>query len=82
VGSTEEITILELAKKVVEITGSSSRIRMVPYENVYGDGFEDMLRRIPSLERVHSLVGWHPLTSLDTIINDIIADMKSRTLMV
>ncbi len=82
VGSAEEISILDLAKKVIGLTGSSSRIRMVPYENVYGEGFEDMARRIPSLERVRSLIGWKPLTSLDAIINDIIIDMKSRALMV
>jgi hypothetical protein len=59
-----------------------SALKFLYKNGSHGDGFEDMLCRVPSLERVHSLVGWKPLASHDTIINDIIADMKSRTLMV
>ena len=76
VGSTEEVTILELARRVVARTGSSSEIHLAPYESIYGDeGFEDMMRRVPSLERIEALTGWRPTRALDQIIDDIAASL-------
>jgi UDP-glucose 4-epimerase len=71
VGSTEEVTILELAQRVIELTGSSSKICLTPYDEAYGEGFEDMYRRIPDIEKVRSLIGWTPQHSLADIIRDV-----------
>jgi len=76
VGSDPEITILDLARRVVARAGSDSRIRLVPYELAYGAGFEDMNRRVPSIEKVADLIGWRPETALDHIIDDMIADQR------
>lgn len=76
VGSDAEVTILELARRVVERTGSASSIRHLSYEQAYGDGFEDMLRRVPCIDKVAGLIGWRPGTSLDAIIDDIAADQR------
>jgi UDP-glucose 4-epimerase len=76
VGSAEEVTILELARRVVGLAGSTSEIRAVPYSAAYGEGFEDMRRRVPSLRKVESLIGWRPARNLETIIRDVIAERK------
>jgi UDP-glucose 4-epimerase len=68
VGSTEEVSIGELARRVVEILGSKSRIEMVPYAEAYTTGFEDMLRRRPVIDRLAQTVGFRPATSLREII--------------
>jgi len=78
VGSTEEISISELAEQVVRRSGSSSRIRLIPYHEAYGEGFEDMKRRIPSLDRIQNAIQWSPSRSIEAIIDDVIADVKSR----
>ena len=75
-GNDEEITIKELAERAIRMTGSSSEIRYIPYENVYGDGFEDMQRRVPSLEKARRLIGFQPTRSLDDIINDVAAEAR------
>ena len=67
-GSDEDINIYELAKKIIAITGSSSRIRRMSYEQAYGVGFEDLLRRRPSLEKIRKLTDYQPGRSLDEII--------------
>ena len=72
VGNDEEVTIEELASRVVARTGSTSRIVRVPYEAVYPTGFEDMERRRPDLSKLERLVGWRPRRSLDEILDDII----------
>jgi UDP-glucose 4-epimerase len=77
-GSTEEVTIRGLAELVVEMTGSSSRIRIVPYEEVYESGFEDMPRRVPDITRARKLVGFEPRTSLKEIIDLMISDVARR----
>jgi UDP-glucose 4-epimerase len=74
VGSTEEITILELARMVVEMTGSSSEIRTIPYSEAYEEGFEDMRRRVPSIAKIQGAVGWTPSVGLKDIIKDVIED--------
>jgi UDP-glucose 4-epimerase len=72
VGSTEEISILELAERVRTLTGSSSPIVMVPYDEAYEEGFEDMPRRVPDVSRLVAMTGRSPQTSLDTILQSVI----------
>ena len=71
VGNTEEITIEGLAQKVKERTGSSSPIAYVPYDQAYEPGFEDMMRRVPSVEKLYSLTGFRPSTPLNEIIDRV-----------
>ena len=71
IGNDFEISINGLAKKVIEQTNSKSEIVHVPYEEAYGDGFEDMERRVPNIELIKSLVGWEPKRDLSTMISDI-----------
>jgi UDP-glucose 4-epimerase len=73
VGSQNRISINDLAAKVIELTESKSQLVYVPYEAVYDQGIEDMLHRIPSVEKVHGAVGWQPERSLDDILADVIA---------
>ena len=68
VGSTEEISILELAEKIIAIVGSTSAIEFVPYGEAYAEGFQDMLRRRPVIEKLFRAVGFRPATSLKQII--------------
>ena len=79
IGNDFEISINELAKKIVTETGSKSEIVYVPYEEAYGDGFEDMERRVPNIELISKLVGWKPQRDLSTIISDISTEMKKHT---
>ena len=71
IGNDYEISINDLAKKVIEQTKSTSEIVYVPYEEAYGDGFEDMERRVPNIELIKSLVGWEPKRDLSSMISDI-----------
>jgi len=71
-GSDEEITIHDLAKKIITKTGSTSQITFVPYEQAYAPGFEDMRKRVPSLSKLHHLLGYSPRYSLDQILDRII----------
>jgi UDP-glucose 4-epimerase len=79
VGATDEITIRQLAELVVKKTQSSSPIHLVPYEQTFGTGFEDMKRRVPCTKKIGSLIGWKPCFSLEQIVDDVIAD-KSNSL--
>ncbi len=72
IGSTEEITILELARRVREISSSNSEIVIVPYDEAYPAGFEDMQRRVPDVTKLHGLIGLTPQADTDTIIRIII----------
>src|SRR5215203_1960390 len=72
VGSTERIRILDLAKRVLEATESSSRVEYVPYDAVYGLGIEDTLHREPSIEKIGAAIGWRPSLDLDRILADVI----------
>ena len=76
VGNNFEISINNLAKKIIEQTNSKSQIVYVPYEEAYGDGFEDMERRVPNIELIKSLVGWEPKRDLSTMISDIAEFLK------
>lgn len=78
IGNDKEITIKDLAEKVVELTGSKSEIQYVPYESVYGDGFEDMRRRVPSLEKARRLIGYNPTRTLEDIINDVAKNFRKE----
>ena len=72
IGNNEEISIEGLAKRVKELTASASEIRYIPYAQAYGEGFDDMQRRVPSLERAGALIGYRPARSLDVILRDVI----------
>jgi len=72
-GNDQEITIRELASDVRELTGSSSEIVFIPYDQAYEAGFEDMHRRVPSLEKIHKLLGWRPKIGLPQVLRDVIA---------
>ncbi len=78
IGNDQEITISDLAKRVVELTGSSSSIKVIPYEEAYGAGFEDMHRRVPDLTKIRQLIGYQPTCTLDMILQDVIAEMKAK----
>jgi UDP-glucose 4-epimerase len=73
VGNNQQITIMELAKKVIELTGSSSTIERIAYEKAYPEGFEDMQRRVPDISKIKQVLGWAPAINLDQIIKDIAA---------
>jgi UDP-glucose 4-epimerase len=72
VGSTERIRILDLAQRVLELTGSNSEITFVPYDRVYGLGIEDTLHREPSIERIKGAIGWQPSLDLERVLTDVI----------
>ena len=76
IGSNEEVSILELAERVAAVTRSTSPIRMVPYQQAYASGFEDMARRIPDLRRIRELIGYTPTKSLDQILQAISKSMR------
>ena len=76
VGNNFEISINGLAQKIIAETGSRSEIIYVPYAEAYGDGFEDMERRVPNIDLINQLVGWKPNRDLSTMITDISVDMK------
>ena len=71
IGNNEQISIMDLAKKVIEITGSKSEIRKIPYSEAYPKGFEDMQRRVPDISKIKNSLGWSPEIGLDQIIRDI-----------
>jgi UDP-glucose 4-epimerase len=71
VGNVQEVTIMELARRVLAITGSPSKIKLVPYEEAYEQGFEDMARRVPDLTKLKKLIGYEPKVDLDGIISKI-----------
>ena len=73
VGNNQQISILELAKKVIEITGSTSAIEKISYDKAYPAGFEDMQRRVPDISKIKQVLGWVPEINLDQIIKDIAA---------
>ena len=73
VGNNHQISIMELAKKVIEITKSTSTIEKIPYEKAYPEGFEDMQRRVPDISKIKQVLGWTPELNLDQIIKDIAA---------
>jgi UDP-glucose 4-epimerase len=78
IGSAEEITIENLAKKIIAMTGSKSKLKYISYEQAYGKPFDDMMRRIPCLDRIKQTIGYEPKTSLEDILKSVIEDIKNR----
>lgn len=78
VGASREISISDLAQRIIDQVGSSSSIVKVSYDDAYEEGFEDMLRRVPNTAKVQGLLGWAPERGLDQIINDVAADIQAR----
>jgi len=76
IGADEEISILDLARQVQRMTESKSEITIVPYEEAYEPGFEDMQRRVPDTSKIRSLLGWHPTRSLTEILSDVIDEHR------
>ena len=75
VGGVGEVSIKQLADKIVERTGSKSAISYTPYDEAYPAGYEDMQRRVPDISKIKSALGWAPEKSLDNIIDDVAAEM-------
>ena len=73
VGNNQQISIMGLANKVIEITDSKSTIEKIAYEQAYPQGFEDMQRRVPDISKIKQVLGWSPEINLDQIIKDIAA---------
>jgi UDP-glucose 4-epimerase len=76
VGNDQEISIDELARKVKQLTSSASPIRKLPYNEAYGAGFEDMVRRVPDVRKLERAIGYRPRTPLDKIIADVVAGQR------
>jgi UDP-glucose 4-epimerase len=82
VGGHEEVSIQKLAELVREVTGSSSEITLVPYDEAYEEGFEDMPRRIPDTRKIHEAIGWQPTRCLDDILRDVLEFHRAEALVV
>jgi len=78
IGSQEEISIMDLAQKIKSMTKSNSEIQTVSYTKAYADGFEDMQRRKPNIDRIRSTIGWKPSFTLDEILYNIITHKKNK----
>jgi UDP-glucose 4-epimerase len=78
VGGVGEVSIFELAEKIIERTNSSSKITFTPYEEAYPVGYEDMQRRVPDISKIKSVLGWVPVKTLNDIIDDVAAEMNSQ----
>lgn len=76
IGSTEEVSIRELAERVVKSAGSKSAIKLVPYSQAYPAGFDDMMRRVPNIARIKEHIGWEPRLTLDDIIRRIRDELR------
>jgi UDP-glucose 4-epimerase len=78
IGGAEPITMLDLARRIKILTASPSEIVLVPYEQAYGAGFEDIRLRVPDLGRLRELTGYQPTLSLDAILADMVEDGRAR----
>ena len=78
IGNTEEISIADLAQTVKTRTGSTSEITYVPYDQAYEPGFEDMMRRVPNVEKLHALTGFRPQTKLADIIDRVSSHLREK----
>ena len=76
VGGTGETTIKELAEKIIARTNSESKIKFIPYTDVYSAGFEDMQRRVPDTAKISKAIGWEPTHTLDSIIDSVASSFK------
>ncbi|MCA1587131.1 MAG: GDP-mannose 4,6-dehydratase [Chloroflexi bacterium] len=82
IGSQEEISIMSLADRVRGLSGSSSQIHVIPYDEAYEAGFEDMPRRVPEISKIEAAVGWAPTHSLDEILGDVISFQQAEAAIV
>jgi UDP-glucose 4-epimerase len=82
IGSREEISILSLAERVRTLTQSDSEVHVIPYNEAYEEGFEDMPRRLPDIGKVEAAIGWTPTQSLDAILGDVIAFHQAEAVVV
>ena len=78
IGNTEEVTMTALAERVRALTGSTSPIKLIPYDEAYESGFEDMPRRLPDLDKIRTMIGYRPRFSLDDILNHVIEYFRSQ----
>ena len=78
VGAPNQISILDLADRIMEMTGSTSSIRHVPFREVYGTGIEDMLHRVPCIDKVGETIGWAPERTLEDILSDVVASLSTE----
>lgn len=78
IGNIEEITIEDLAHRVKQRTASSSTVEFIPYDKAYEPGFEDMMRRVPCVDKLHAITGFRPQTPLDEIIDRVASHMKEK----
>jgi UDP-glucose 4-epimerase len=76
IGSREEISMLELAREVRDAACSDSEIVLIPYDEAYGEGFEDMPRRVPDTSKVEKWLGWQATASLSQILEDVVKDVR------
>jgi len=81
IGSMNQISIRALAERVREMTKSESELVYIPYEDVYGQGIEDMLHRVPSTEKIAAAIGWQPTLNLDLILADVIKHTRTSNVM-
>jgi UDP-glucose 4-epimerase len=77
VGSSSQIRIVDLAKRVLGMTRSQSELTYIPYDQVYGQGIEDMYHRMPSIEKIKKAIGWEPTLDLDVILADVIKHTRT-----
>lgn len=73
IGGIEEISIRDLATKIIDACGSSSKVEFIPYESAFGRDFEDMQRRVPSIDKISDLIGFNPQTYLNNILSKVIS---------
>jgi UDP-glucose 4-epimerase len=78
IGSQEEVSILELAERVGSRVDGAAPIELVPYEDAYPVGFEDMRRRVPDTTKIHEFTGWHVTKSLDEILDEAVAEARAE----
>src|SRR6266853_1325686 len=78
IGNTEEVTIQKLAERVRQLTGSTSSIKIVPYDEAYESGFEDMPRRVPDLSKAHKMIGYETKHTLDDILSQVIEYFRGK----
>jgi UDP-glucose 4-epimerase len=79
IGSDSEVSINDLAKLAIKLTDSRSEIQHIPYDQAYGEGFEDMRRRVPSLEKAAKLLGYRVSRDLETIVKDVADSLRGAT---
>ena len=77
IGGVEEVSIIDLARRIISATDSKSEIELIPYEKAFGKDFEDMQRRVPGLDKISKLIGFKPQTPLDAILSKVIAFMRT-----